>query len=153
MREFRFHNSVTLEGWPYGGCAMLWKSTILANVVPLSVNSRRICPVRVCSSNWKLLLVNVNMPYENDSSNTEEYAKLPFVFDDFMITYSNYNVVIGGILSWWKSGLTSHLISFAEVCMCQILLTIRIFTDKGFLQIRASYQVLICKKPLSVKIA
>jgi len=52
-----------------------------------------------------------------------------------------------------ESGLTSHLISLLEVCMCQILVTIRIFTDKGFLQIRASYQGLIYKKPLSVNIA
>jgi len=56
-----FDNSVMLKGRPYGGCAILWKSTILANVVPLYVYSRRICAVRVCSSNWELLLVNVTV--------------------------------------------------------------------------------------------
>jgi len=66
-----YDNSVILEGRPSSGCAILWKSTILANVVPLSVNSRRICAVRVCSSHWKLLLVNVYMPYENDSVSTK----------------------------------------------------------------------------------
>jgi len=74
----------------------VWKSTILANVVPLSVNSRRICAVRVCSSNWKLLLVNVYMSYENDSVSTEEFAQLISVSDDLIITYSDYNVVICG---------------------------------------------------------
>jgi len=84
-----FDNSVILKGRPYGGCTILWKSTILANVVPLYVNSRRICAVRVYSSNWKLLLVNVYMPYENDSVSTEEFAQLLSVFDDIIITYSD----------------------------------------------------------------
>ena len=91
-----FDNSVILEGRPYGGCAILWKSSILADVLPLSVDSRRICAVRVCSSNWKLLLVNVYMPYENDSVSTEEFAQLLSVLDDLIITYPDYNVVIGG---------------------------------------------------------
>ena len=67
---FGFDNSVILEGRPYGSCAILRNSTMLANVVTISVNSRRICAVRVCSSNWKLLLVNVYMPYKNDSVST-----------------------------------------------------------------------------------
>ena len=91
-----FDNSVLLEGRPYGGCAILWKSTMLANVVPISVNSRRICAVRVCSSNWKLLLVNVYMPYENDSVSTVEFAQLLSVVDDLIFTYPDNNVVIGG---------------------------------------------------------
>jgi len=94
-----FDNSVIIEGRPYSGCAILWKSTILANVVPLSVNSRRICAVRVCSSNSNLLLVNVYMPYEKDSVSTEEFAQLLSVFNDLIITYSDYNVDIGGDLS------------------------------------------------------
>jgi len=36
------------------------------------------------------------MPYENDSISTEEFAQLFSVFDDIIITYSDYNVVIGG---------------------------------------------------------
>jgi len=36
------------------------------------------------------------MPYENDSVSTEEFAQLLSVFNDLCITYSDYNVVIGG---------------------------------------------------------
>jgi len=36
------------------------------------------------------------MPYENDSVSTEEFAQLLSVFDDLIITYSDYIVVIGG---------------------------------------------------------
>jgi len=35
------------------------------------------------------------MPYENDSVSTEEFSQLLSVFVDLIITYSDYNVVIG----------------------------------------------------------
>jgi len=44
-----------------------------------------------------------------------------------------------------KSGLTSHLFSFAEVCVCQISPTIRIFPHngvrKGFLTSYSKFQM------------
>jgi len=48
-----------------------------------------------CSSNVKLLLVNLYMPYEIDSVNTVDFTQLLSVFDDLIITYSDYIVVIG----------------------------------------------------------
>ena len=64
--------------------------------MPLSVNCRRICAVQVCSSNWKLLLVNVYTPYEHESVSTEEFAQLLYEINDLISTY--YNIVIGDAL-------------------------------------------------------
>ena len=43
-----FHNCKILAGRPYGGCAILWKSSLLANVTTVDTDSNRICAARFC---------------------------------------------------------------------------------------------------------
>ena len=61
-----FDNSKVLTGRPYGGCAILWHSNILANVSSIEVASGRLCAVLVAAEDWKLILINAYMPYEDD---------------------------------------------------------------------------------------
>jgi len=68
---FRFDNSDILLGWPYGGCAILWRSDIYANVKIIHTNCRRICVLRFTNGTLRLLLVNVYMPYEGKDVITE----------------------------------------------------------------------------------
>lgn len=42
---FGFGNYVVLSGRPYGVCAILWRSNIMASVCLVLVNSRRICAI------------------------------------------------------------------------------------------------------------
>jgi len=58
-----FDNSNVLAGRPYGGCAIIWQSTLIPSVCPLIVDSRRLCAPRVSFDSFKLPLVNVYMPF------------------------------------------------------------------------------------------
>ena len=73
-----FDNESVLSGRPYGGCAILWHSNMCVNVVPINVDSRRICAVSLSHDSWKLVVVNVCMPFENGDSNTDEFMYLLF---------------------------------------------------------------------------
>jgi len=93
-----FDSSAILSGRPFGGCAILWRSSILANIVPVAVDSKRICAVHVCSANWKLLLVNVYMPHEDgdDSTRTDEFVQLLSLIEDLVDSHADSHIVIGG---------------------------------------------------------
>ena len=52
----------------------MWRSNMLVSVDPVNVASRRICAVTISSSSWKVLLVNVYMPYESDALKTDEFV-------------------------------------------------------------------------------
>ena len=58
-----FGNDQILSGRPYGGCAILWCSNIVATVDVLPVD--RICAIRVTNDSFRLLFVNVYMPCED----------------------------------------------------------------------------------------
>jgi len=59
--------------------------------------------VRVCLAIGNYTLSQCYMPYENNSVSTEEFAQLLSVFDDLIITYSDYNFVIGGDFNVYSS--------------------------------------------------
>ena len=59
-----------LLGRHYSGCAILWKNSILASVIPVESLSNRICAVKLIIDNEHILLDNVYMPY---FSNTVAY--------------------------------------------------------------------------------
>ena len=91
-----FGNTEVLMGRPYGGCAILWQSSLLANVCPLSVVSNRVCAARVCLESVKLLLINVYMPFEDGNDKTDEFINVLSVVEDLIESNCNYHVVIGG---------------------------------------------------------
>ena len=67
-----FANSDILTGRPYGGCAMLWSS--------LRSNSNRICAARMENDMFRLLLINVYMPYEGSDESIEVFTdQLSFI--------------------------------------------------------------------------
>jgi len=91
-----FGNSEVLAGRPYGGCAILYQSALLVNMCPISVDSRRICAVRVCSDSIKLLLVNVYMPYEDNDDNIDEFVSILTLVEDLIRGNSDCHLVLGG---------------------------------------------------------
>jgi len=68
-----FDNSAVLPGRTYGGCGILWRSDIVANVTVLDIESKRLCAIRIESSHWKILIVCVYLPYEDGHSNTDAF--------------------------------------------------------------------------------
>jgi exonuclease III len=91
-----FGNTEVLTGRPYGGCAILWQSSLLANVCPLSVVSNRVCAARVCLESVKLLLINVYMPFEDGNDKTDEFINVLSVVEDLIESNCDYHVVLGG---------------------------------------------------------
>lgn len=91
-----FDKSELLLGRPYGGCAIMWKSTLCATVCPLTVDSKRVCAVRVSTVSWSLLLINVYMPYESEEINTEEFICILSLIDDLIATNTEDHIVVGG---------------------------------------------------------
>jgi hypothetical protein len=63
-----FDNSEVLAGRPFGGCAILWRSDIVASVETVATNSRRVCAIKLSTYSWNILFVNVYMPYEDGGS-------------------------------------------------------------------------------------
>jgi len=52
-----FNKDVIISGRPYGGCAILWRADIKAQVFFVDTNNNRICCIRVCNNTFKLLLI------------------------------------------------------------------------------------------------
>ena len=53
---------VLSNGRGYGGCSVLWKSTLQCKVTPIIMKSNRICAVKIFTSSMSLLIFNVYMP-------------------------------------------------------------------------------------------
>ena len=49
----------------------------MANVTRLTVDSKRLCAVHIglSTDKWKLPIVNVYMPYENDDESNDEFVQ------------------------------------------------------------------------------
>ena len=71
-----FDSTEVLSGRPYGGCAILWRADWSARAEIVDSGSRRMCVVRLCTNNWKVLLINVYMPYEDNDERTDEFCEL-----------------------------------------------------------------------------
>ena len=79
-----------------GGCAILWRADLDAKVHSVATNINRICSTQVRNDKYKLLLVNVYMPYESDTATADDFSSV--LADVIAITeqYSDHCLVIGG---------------------------------------------------------
>ena len=91
-----FDNSDVLTGRPYGGVAILWRSDLSVAVSVLTTDSRRVCAVRMESDVYKLLFINIYMPYESDDYSTTEFADQLTVIEDLCNNNSDCHVIAGG---------------------------------------------------------
>ena len=65
-----FDNSSVLEGRPFGGCAILWRSDLKADIDILPTESKRTCALRLNSDTFRWLFIDIYMPYEGDVDQT-----------------------------------------------------------------------------------
>lgn len=77
-----FDNNEILMGRPYGGCAILWPVNLKGFTHFVDTNNRRLCSLRVCNDDYKLLFINVYMPCQSDND-----------------AYNAYNGVLADIIS------------------------------------------------------
>ena len=72
-----FANS-DLTGRPYGGCAILWSTSIDVRVNSLRSNSNRICAARMENDVFRLLLINVYMSYMKAATNPLRFLLISY---------------------------------------------------------------------------
>ena len=63
------------EGRPFGGCALIWKSSFKYPVIPIETESNRLCIIKCQIGSISLLVCNVYMPCDTttDVNNRIEY--------------------------------------------------------------------------------
>lgn len=102
-----FDNTKLLLGRPYGGCAILWRSCMQAQVSVLCTNSRRICAIRLCVNNLKFLLVNVYLPHEDGDENVDLITDLLIGLESLILAHQDCHLIVGGDLNVDFSRTTS----------------------------------------------
>lgn len=111
-----FDNSDVLTGRPYGGVAILWRSDLSVSVNVLATNSKRVCALRMESDVYKLLFINIYMPYENDDFSTNEFADQLFVIEDICNNNSDCHVIAGGDFNVDFARDRRHTVLLSDFC-------------------------------------
>ena len=91
---YGFDDSAISVGRLFGGCALFWRTNIV-----VTCNSHRICALRICSHNWKLLLINCYLPYENSADSVDLLADDLITIETLIASNSDCDVVLGGHLN------------------------------------------------------
>jgi exonuclease III len=91
-----FDCSEVLSGRPYGGCAILWRSNVAAQVDVVPTDSRRIYAITVSSTTYKFLLINVYMPYEDDDGQTDLFVEELSRVEALIVNNSDCHVILTG---------------------------------------------------------
>ena len=91
-----FGNREILTGRPYGGCAILWRSSLNFSVEFMSVNSNRVSAIKLSSDLFKLLLINVYMPCEDHDCNVNEFSDVLFNVECLLVNNIDCHYAIGG---------------------------------------------------------
>ena len=91
-----FDSQTVLPGRPFGGCAILWRKELCADVRVIDTGSRRVCAITCISDSYKLLFINVYMPFENGDANIEEFCLQLSVIENILETNAECLVVCGG---------------------------------------------------------
>ena len=107
-----FDHTKVLSGRPYGGCAILWHSELNLSVLPISVDSRRMCAISLSSDNWKLIVMNVYMPYEDSDRNIDDYMYLLSLIEDVITSNADSHFIVGGDFNvgFQRTGLHTALL-------------------------------------------
>ena len=99
-------------GRGFGGCAILWKSTLNCKVYPVQMTSSRICAVKLVLQQRTYLLFNVYMPCDV-RKNFSEYASILDETRNICQQLNVSNYVLGGdfntSFSRHSSAFTNHI--------------------------------------------
>lgn len=91
-----FGNSEVLTGRPYGGCAILWRSSLQLLAEPIVTGSNRVCAVKFMYCDVKFLCICVYMPYESGADNMEEFQFQLAIVDSLLEQHVDCHIILGG---------------------------------------------------------
>jgi len=91
-----FDSQTVLQGRPFGGCAILWRKELHADIRMIDTGSRRVCAISCTSESYKLLFINVYMPFEDGDVNVDEFCFQLSVIENILEANADYLVICGG---------------------------------------------------------
>ena len=109
-------SSNLLVGRPFGGCAIMYRKSLLACVKSIPTDSKRFCAVRLIdSNNSTILLINVYMPtdYGTSVSNVEFISCLSET-EAFIDSMSFDSLIIGGDFNVDFSRASNNSLSLSD---------------------------------------
>ena len=110
-----FDNNAVMAGRPYGGCAIFWNKCVEGKVLPVSVESRRIAAIKVCTPSYSLLLINVYMPCEDGSSETcDEFCTVLSCIESLLATHCDCCPILAGDFNVDLSRHSRHRILLSD---------------------------------------
>ena len=86
-----------LQGRPYGGCAILWNANLSLSVSHVSMNSNRVCAIRVKNCDYDMIIFCVYMP--SDRTGNQSHPDYLETLSAIQASISNDDtnmVIIGG---------------------------------------------------------
>lgn len=123
-----FGNRDVLSGRPYGGCAILWRSSLNVKVEFLSVDSNRISAIKLSFDRYKLLFINVYMPCEDNDRNVNEFSDVLFNVECLLQNNIDCHYIVGGDFNVDLSRNSLHTALLRSFSDCHDLLYASEFT-------------------------
>ena len=74
----------------------MWRRTLGARVETVICDSRRVCAIRICNSQFSLLLINVYFPHEDYGNDIHELGLQLAVIEDLINSNPNCHIICGG---------------------------------------------------------
>jgi hypothetical protein len=108
-------NRHILQGRPYGGCAIFWRSNLNGKITTLDSNSRRLCAIKYQTPTLKFLLINVYLPYECNE-NSDEFVDQLIHIETLILSNLDCYVIIGGDCNVDFSRTTPHTALLDSFC-------------------------------------
>lgn len=112
-----FGSDDLLLGRPYGGCAIFWPANLKGFIHFVDTSNKRICSIRICNEDYKLLLVNVYMPYESDNNAYNEYVNVLTDAISLNDQFPDHCLILGGDFNVDFNKHKSHSQLLLDTCV------------------------------------
>ncbi len=89
------NDTVFTQGRGFGGCSIIWKTSLKAKVTPILMSNSRLCALQICIESKCFLIFNVYMPCDV-ANNIDEYTSVWEQIIDTCEKLHCDNVIIGG---------------------------------------------------------
>ncbi len=98
-----------LHGRPHGGCAILWRSDISQNVLKLSIDSNRLCAIRLNLNGHCIIIVCLYLPTDTHG-NAFNQQSIEMVLGEIQYTVQYIYIIISNtyIFTLKRNRFTSH---------------------------------------------
>ena len=110
--------SVTLEGRPHGGCAILYKSNLHCKISPVSCKHIRLCGVTLTINEGTFLILNAYMPCDSGLRNADydDYNDVLHEVCQIIHTVNPLYVLFGGDLNTDLRRRTPYVTALRQFC-------------------------------------